>query len=628
MTGERPLRILHVDDEENQLEFTKIFLEQIDKDVKIKSVLTPEEAFKLQEEDSFDCIISDYKMLNMNGIELVEKLRERSDVPFILYTGKGSEEVAEKAFNAGVDDYLRKEAEPTHYQVLAKRIRHTVEKHRTDELYKKVVEESRDAIVILRDNKIEFLNRSACRLIGVDDMDSCVGRDILEFFIDTKDQLIAPEDGSSYVFEVDFKTESGAIRRGEVTLSRTTYNGEDAYLAFIKDITERKRNAERLETIYQQAVQLSSVTTIQKVSEKTLDIMETVFEYQTITFHVVDGSQLRTLGMRGAQYLDLTMPILGKGVTTKAVREARSVLVPDTSMTPDFVKGHTDAKSELAVPAVLNGETVAVLNVESLKLNDFTEEDRKLLETLAYHVAFTFNRIKMQDTEALEEEEKRWKLNYALGRLDHAEKVTTLVKGELQKNILSILNASLMLRSQPDMVHQIADSIDENADYAQQVSEKIRETVSSETLGDGFIEVNQLVRKVLDETFLPRNIRVRTQYDEALLIVEIEENSFTRILRNLLNNAIEAMPGGGTMSLKITSLYDVVVEVKDTGVGIHDKAMYKLFQPFNTTKHGRSGLGLAFCKNTIESVGGSLEMNETSEKGTTFSLKLPLRRKL
>jgi PAS domain S-box-containing protein len=628
MTGERPLRILHVDDEENQLEFTKLFLEQIDKDVKIKSVLTPEEALKLQEEDSFDCIISDYKMLSMNGIELAEKLREYSDVPFILYTGQGSEEVAEKAFNAGIDDYLRKEAEPTHYQVLAKRIRHTVEKHRTDELYKKVVEESRDAIVILKDNKIKFLNKSACRLIEVDDMDDCVGRDILEFFIDAKEQLIPPEDGSSYVFEVDFRTESGAIRGGEVTLSRTTYNGEDAYLAFIRDITEKKRNAERLEAIYQQAVQLSSAATIQKVSEKTLDIMETVFEYQTITFHVVDGSHLRTLGMRGAQYLDLTMPILGKGVTTKAVRESRSILIPDTSKTPEFVKGPTDAKSELAVPAVLNGETVAVLNVESLKLNDLTEEDRKLLETLASHVAFAFNRIKLQDTEALEEEKKRRKLNYALGRLDHAERVTTLVKGELQKNILSILNASLMLRSQPDMVQQIADSIDKNADYAQQVSEKIRETVSNDTLGDGFIEVNQLVRKVLDETFLPRNISVKTQYDEALLIVEIDENSFTRILSNLLNNAIEAMSGGGTLSLKITSQYDVVVEVKDTGVGIQERTLSKLFQPFNTTKQGHSGLGLALCKNTIESAGGSLEMKETSKKGTTFSLTLPLIRKL
>ena len=628
MTGERPLRILHVDDEENQLELTKLFLEQIDEGLKVRSVLSPEEALRLQGEDSFDCIISDYKMLSMNGIELAQKLREKSNIPFILYTGQGSEEVAEKAFNAGIDDYLRKEGEPTHFQVLAKRIRHTVEKHRTDELYKKVIEESRDAIVILKDNKIQFLNKSACKLIGVEEMESLIGRDILDFFIDAKDQLIPPADGSSYVFEVDFRAENGAIRGGEVTLSKTTYHGEEAHLVFIRDITEKKRNAERLDAIYQQAVWLSSAVTIQEVSEKTLDIMESIFGSQTITFHIVEGSQLKTLGMRGAQYLDLTMPILGKGVTTKAVREAKSILVPDTSKTPEFVRGPTDAKSELAVPAVLDGETLAVLNVESLKLNDFTEEDRKLLETLAYHVAFTFNRIKRHDKEAIEEEEKSRKLNYALGRLDHAEKVITMVKGELQKNLLSIINASLLLRNQPELMPQIADSINANAEIAQQVSERIRETVSSNTLGDGLIEVNQLMRKVLDETFLPRNIRVKTQYDEALLIVEIDENSFTKVLRNLLNNAIEAMPGGGTLSLKVTSLYNMAIEVRDTGGGIHERAMNKLFQPFNTTKQGHSGLGLAFCKNIIESNDGSLEMSETSDKGTTFILKLPLRKKV
>ena len=628
MTGERSLRILHVDDEKTQLELTKLFLEQIDKDLRIRSVLSPEEALKIEGEDSFDCIISDYRMLSMNGIEFAEQLREKSNIPFILYTGQGSEEVAEKAFNAGIDDYLRKEGEPTHFQVLAKRIRDTVEKHRTDELYKKVVEESRDAIVILTDNKIQFLNKSASRLMGLEEIEHGIGRNILEFFIDTEDRLIPPADGSSYVFEVDFRTEKGAIRRGEVTLSKTTYHGEEAHLVFIRDITEKKRNAERLDAIYQQAFRLSSAVTIQEVSEKTLDIMEIVFGYQTITFHIVEGSQLKTLGMRGAQYLDLTMPILGKGVTTKAVREAKSILVPDTSKTPEFVRGPTEAKSELAVPAVLDGETVAVLNVESLKLSDFTEDDRKLLETLAYHVAFTFNRIKQQDKEAIEEEEKRRKLNYALGRLDHAEKVTTMVKGELQKNILSIINASLLLRDKPELIPQIADSIDTNAEIAKQISERIRETVSSNTLGEGLIEVNHLMRKVLDETFLPRNIRVKTQYDEALLIVEIDESSFTRILRNLLNNAIEAMPGGGTLSLKITSLYDMAIEVRDTGGGIHERAMSKLFQPFNTTKQGHSGLGLAFCKNTIESNGGSLEMSETSAKGTTFVLKLSLRRKL
>ena len=629
MPGERPLRILHVDDEENQLEFTKIFLEQIDKDVKIDSVLTPEEALKLEEQGIYDCVVSDYKMMTMNGIELAEKVREHSSVPFILYTGQGSEEVAEKAFTAGVDDYLRKESEPTHYQVLAKRIRHTVEKHRTDELYRKVVEESREAIFILKDHKIQFLNQSACQLVGLENRDSCVGHEIFEYMISDPDKFTPPEDGSSHIFEAKYRTISGVEKIAEVTLNKTSYLGEEAYLAFMRDITKRKKNAERLEAIHQQAVRLSSTSSIQEVSETTLDIMETLFSYHTITFHILEKELLRTMGIRGAQYLDLDIPLLGKGITAKAAREQKSILVQDTALAPDFLRGITDAKSELAVPAMLKDETIAVLNVESSEVNDFTDEDRKLLETLSYHVGFAFNRIKQQEADERVEQEKRRKLDYALGRLDHAEKVTTLVRGELQRNILSILNASLILREKPSMVSSITESIDSSADNAQLVSEQIRESIAGTALEEGYIEVNQTVRTALDKTFTPRNIRIKTQYDESLVIAEIEENNFNRILRNLLNNAIEAMSGGGTLAIKVsTKGEEVSIEVKDTGSGINKHTMVKLFQPFNTTKTGHSGLGLAFCKNAVEAAGGSLELKSTSEKGTTFVVKLPIRRKL
>ena len=629
MPGERPLRILHVDDEESQLEFTKIFLEQIDKDITIDSVLTPEEALKLHEQQSYDCVVSDYKMMTMNGIELAQKVREKSTVPFILYTGQGSEEVAEKAFTAGVDDYLRKEAEPTHYQVLAKRIRDTVEKHRTDELYKKVVEESREAIIILKNNKIQFLNHSACQLFEVKEKDSCIGREIFEYMEVNPDSFTAPEDGTSYIFEAKYYTRSGAERSAEITLSKTVYLGEEAYIAFIRDITKRKQNAERLDAIYQQAIRLSSTNSIQEVSEVTLDIMETLFTDHTITFHSLENNLLRTLGIRGAQYLDLEIPLLGKGITAKAAREQKSILVPDTDQAPDFLRGATNAKSELTVPAVLGGNTVAILNVESQEYDNFTEEDRKLLETLAYHVGFASNRITQEEEKEKVEQENRRKLDYALGRLDHAEKATTLVRGELQKNILNILNAALILRNKPGMVNRITRSIDSNAINAQKVSEQIQETIARSILEEGYIEINQILRNVLDKTFTPRNIRIKTQYYESLLIAEIEENIFARILQNLLNNAIEAMPKGGTLSLKVSSKEGIVIiDVSDSGPGIPQHVQSKIFQPFNSTKSGHSGLGLAFCKNAIETRGGSLELKSTSEKGTTFSLKLHLYRLL
>jgi PAS domain S-box-containing protein len=629
MTGERPLKILHVDDEKNQLEFTKIFLEQIDKDVRVDSVTDPKEALRKQEKENYDCIVSDYKMMTMNGIELAEKVREKSDVPFILYTGQGSEEVAELAFSAGVDDYLRKETEPTHYQVLAKRIKQSVEKHRTEELYRKVVEESRDAIVIVVENKVAFLNLAACSLVGIDNAEDCVGKDVFELFLDGTDKIFLPkqDDKGNYVINVNYRTNYGALRNAEASVSQINYRGDEAHLCFIRDITERKRNEDRLNAIYQQATRLGSAVTIQEISETTLDIMEAVFDYHALTFHSVEGKTLKTLGTRGAPSIELNLPLTGPGITTKAARETQSVLIQDVSECSDFVRGTSEAGSELAVPAMLKGETVAVLNVESSEKNDFTEDDKKVLEMLAYHVAFAFNRIQTEALREIEGEEKRKRLDYALGVLDNAERTSSLVSGRLQRSILSILNAAGILRIQPELLSEMVDTIDEKADEAQSVSEVIRETIAQTTIIKGFIEVNQTVRTILEKQRFPRNIRVNTQYFEKLLIVEIEEDKFTRIMNNLLMNAVEAMPGGGSLSVRVTvKQEEVYINISDTGMGILEAHTKDLFKPFHSTKEGHSGLGLAFSKNAVESVGGSLSLMSTGEKGTIFRLVLPLRK--
>ena len=126
-----PIQILMVDDDVDQLEISRISLEDTDSNLKVTGVTTPEEAIKLLEENRFDCVVSDYQMPGMNGIMLADKTRETSDIPFIIYTGKGSEEVAEAAFAAGVDDYARKEQGLAHFKVLTKRIRSHIDHHRS-----------------------------------------------------------------------------------------------------------------------------------------------------------------------------------------------------------------------------------------------------------------------------------------------------------------------------------------------------------------------------------------------------------------------------------------------------------------------------------------------------------------
>lgn len=125
--GHDLLRILHVDDDLNQLMFTKLFLEECGPEVSVESVLIPSEAVDVVEAEEYDCVVSDYQMDDMDGITLTHRLRERSDIPIIIYTGRGSDEVEEVARAAGADGYVQKEMDPRHYLGLYSQIRQAVE---------------------------------------------------------------------------------------------------------------------------------------------------------------------------------------------------------------------------------------------------------------------------------------------------------------------------------------------------------------------------------------------------------------------------------------------------------------------------------------------------------------------
>jgi CheY-like chemotaxis protein len=121
-----PLRVLHVDDDLNQLLFTKIFLEECDPALSVESVSHPSEVVGVIHVDDFDCIVSDYQMEELDGISLTQRVRAESDIPIIIYTGRGSEEVEEVARAAGADGYVQKETDPNHYRSLYVQIRSVV----------------------------------------------------------------------------------------------------------------------------------------------------------------------------------------------------------------------------------------------------------------------------------------------------------------------------------------------------------------------------------------------------------------------------------------------------------------------------------------------------------------------
>jgi signal transduction histidine kinase len=97
-----------------------------------------------------------------------------------------------------------------------------------------------------------------------------------------------------------------------------------------------------------------------------------------------------------------------------------------------------------------------------------------------------------------------------------------------------------------------------------------------------------------------------------------------RILTNLIINAIQAMPQGGNLTVNATPLNgNLLLVVKDTGVGIPEDVKPKLFTPMMTTKAKGQGLGLAVVKRLVEALGGSVSFESQVGKGTEFLVTLP-----
>jgi len=131
---EATVHVLHVDDEPDLADLTQTFLEREDEQFAVRTAHSADKALDEISETSPDCIVSDYDMPRRDGLEFLRDVRdEHPELPFILFTGKGSEEIASEAISAGVTDYLQKKSGTEQYQLLANRIRNAVDRRQASD---------------------------------------------------------------------------------------------------------------------------------------------------------------------------------------------------------------------------------------------------------------------------------------------------------------------------------------------------------------------------------------------------------------------------------------------------------------------------------------------------------------
>lgn len=138
-------------------------------------------------------------------------------------------------------------------------------------------------------------------------------------------------------------------------------------------------------------------------------------------------------------------------------------------------------------------------------------------------------------------------------------------------------------------------------------------------------EIERLLKE-LEKIFSLQKISISTTFSDGRLLLNISEKEFRHILLALILNAIEALPQGGKIQIKMgRERQNIFIEVEDSGSGISSALSKRLFEPFYTTKRFGSGLGLYSVKSSVEKYQGKVLVKTIPSGGTTLKLLFPAR---
>jgi PAS domain S-box-containing protein len=306
--GNLMISVLYVDDESALLEITKLFLEGFN-DLIVETATSAQDGLGLLKEQSFDAIVSDYQMPGMDGIAFLKAVRERfGDIPFILFTGRGREEVVISAINNGADFYLQKGGDPTaQFAELSHKIRQAVGRRQAEENLRETNEYLTNLITYASgpivtwdvDFKITRFNRAFENLTGFHEAD-LLGKDFDSLFpeasrVHSLDLISRALFGEKWdAVEIPVRTADEG-NRTIIWNSANIYHRDGktlvATIAQGIDITERKKTEDNLKIAYE------SVTAAEEELRQNYDVLskneealrESEEKFRTLVENALDG---------------------------------------------------------------------------------------------------------------------------------------------------------------------------------------------------------------------------------------------------------------------------------------------------------------------------------------------------
>jgi PAS domain S-box len=494
----------------------------------------------------------------------------------------------------------------------------------SEEKYRKQFEETLDAI-FLADAETGIIidcNRAASELIGREKSE-LVGKHqrilhppqkIEGEFTRTFKQHLKEKEGQ--VLETQVITKKGEIKDVAIKANVFELKGKKLVQGMFRDITERKQMEEKLR---------ESEETFRNLYES---IQDPVGIFVGREGHLIEynnafkkWSGYSDEELKDKIFLDFVHPEDQAIVLEKYRTEYSEEELPLVYEIKGIKKKGETIPTEISVGTYKKKGRVIGINVMHRDITERKEMERKLQEYAEHQEDMVEERTK----ELRESQERLIKSE----RLATIGQLATMVGHDLRNPLAALKNASYYLKmklpsSKDEKVKKMFGVIDKEINYANNIVKDLMDFSRVKKPELKKVDLISSIQDAVAQLKFPENITLTTKFSEAPAI-EADPDQLRRIFQNITLNGVQAMLDGGELTVSTRKNGDFVeVAFTDTGVGIPEENMEKLFTPLFTTKSHGVGLGLPICKNLVDSHNGRIEVKSKVGKGTTFTLKLPI----
>lgn len=660
-----------------------------------------EEALSRYRQSDYDLVISDIKLPKLDGIELLQSIREGNpDAVVILMTAYASLDTALAAINMGAYDYLLKPIEFTQLRLAAKRalekrdlelaqkrllaelqIKNDLLNRRiaeVDALYQAgvVLSQSQElkplltkiielalsviganvgSVMLLDDNNSELTIAAAVGLS--EDMRKKVrlkmGESIAGYVAENGEPLLVQDIKSDERFarfgkgkyetnsliSVPLRLKDRIL--GVLNLSDpkhgTVFEENDLKLLVtfasqaaiaIDDAENFARLNEKLTefaTLYELA---TKITTVDNAADMTELILSSLKRIMAVDFSVwfTWNERSKTLELRywvgyGAEeagtLIGKNLEISEKDVYQSQVRSnAVSEMISEVQALKEFTQSLT------VVPIITSGTLHGLFCVGSKKEAAFSENDEYIASIVASQATSIY-------------EQQRAVLNAT--RLVTMGKMMSEISHDLKKPLTNIRGSLQVMRERWPEITQSDDFFHTAEEELGRLNELVKELVDFSNPTKYQLDEKRLdtlierVIRLVENDLNKHQIKIVKELEANLPPIPVNENKIVEMLLNLIINAIDAMPEGGSLTFAGRSLEPsdekgarVQLRITDTGVGIPPEQIDRIFDRYFTTKESGTGLGLAICERIVMAHNGTISIDSKPGQGTTFIIELPV----